>query len=109
MSATRHALYARTAAGGPAAVEAQLVALQAEIALGGDDATVTVWSDVDTSGAGTPGPGLTALLDEVERGVIDVVLVTALDRLGRSSQTVAEILARARSAGAAVLIAEVAR
>ena len=108
MSTVRFGLYARTAAGGPIAVEAQVQALRAAVAQRGG-CTVVVERDVNVSGAGGPGPGLAALLRVAAAGRIDVILVEGLDRLSRSPRTLARVLASIRAAGASVLIAEVTR
>ena len=108
MSTVRFGLYARTAAGGPVAVEAQVQALRAAVALRGGG-SVVVERDVNVSGAGGPGPGLAELLRAAAAGRIDVIVVEGLDRLSRSPRTLAGVLASIRRAGASVLIAEVSR
>jgi len=108
MSTIRYGLYARTAAGGPVAVDAQIEALRATVARQGGG-SIVVERDVNVSGAGEPGPGLTALLRAVATGDIDVIVVEGIDRLSRSSRTLTDVLASIRRAGASVLIPEVNR
>ena len=108
MNTVRFGLYARTAAGGPIAVEAQVQALRAAVARRGG-CSVVVERDVNVSGAGGPGPGLARLLGAAAAGRIDVIVVEGLDRLSRSPRTLAGVLASIRAAGASVLIAEVNR
>ncbi|MCA9559509.1 MAG: recombinase family protein [Myxococcales bacterium] len=105
MSTVRFGLYARTAAGGDTAADAQITALRAAVARRGG-ATVLVECDVNASGAGRPGPGLTALLDTAATGQVDAIVVAGLDRLGRSSRTLGEILGALRRAGVSVLVPE---
>lgn len=108
MSTGRFVIYARTAAGGSIAVDTQIEALRA-VAMRQGGRIVAVERDVNVAGAGEPGPGLAALLRAVAVGHIDVVVVEGLDRLSRSPQALARILARIRGAGASVLIPEVGR
>ena len=108
MSTVRFGLYARTAAGGDVAAEAQITQLRTAVARR-SGASVVVERDVNVSGAGRAGPGLAALLDAAAAGRIDVIVVEGLDRLGRSPRTLASVLASIRAAGASVLIAEVNR
>jgi len=80
----RYAVYARTAAGGPAAAERQITSARAAVAERGDGVIVHEYRDVNVSGSGGPGPGLASLLGAISSGEIDVVVVTGLGRLGRS-------------------------
>ena len=98
----RYAVYARTAAGGSAGADAQVAALRDAVARRGDGPVVSEHRDVNLSGIGAPGPGLVALLAEVARGSIDVVMVTGIERLGRSERRLREILASIERAGAVV-------
>ena len=108
MSTVRYALYARTAAGGDTAADAQVTALRAAVARRGG-ATVAVERDVNVSGAGRPGPGLTALLDAAATGQVDAIVVAGLDRISRSARTLGEVLGAIRRAGVWVLVPEVER
>jgi len=101
----RYGLYARTAAGGVHAVEAQVVAMVAEVARRGG-VVITHERDVNLSGAGEPAPGLQALLAGVDAGHIDIVGVTSVDRLGRSLAASARIVDRIRGAGAVLAVLE---
>ena len=106
MSTVRFGLYARTAAGGPIAVEAQVQALRAAVAQRGEG-SVVVERDVNVSGAGGPGPGLAELLRAAAAGRVDVIVVASIDRLSRSPRTLDRILGSVRRAGASVLVPEV--
>jgi site-specific DNA recombinase len=72
-------------------------------------AVVKGWTVVreyeDAGISGTKGeqdrPGLAALLADVERGEIHAVIVLALDRLGRKTSMVLDLVERLSSAGAA--------
>ncbi len=103
----RYAIYARTAAGGPEQIEAQVRAARKAIArdrrTGG---AVREYSDVNVAG-GLDGqvPGLAALLLDAASGLLDVVLVTDVGRLSRSAALLREILAALEVAGARVVCA----
>jgi len=101
------AIYARTAAGGPAAVEAQVARARAAIARHlGPGAAAREYRDINVSGAGRPGPGLTSLLRDLAAGAIDGVVVTDLARFGRSAQCIREVLGAIESAGGELLVVE---
>ena len=108
MSTVRFGLYARTAAGGDTAVDAQIAALRAAVARRGG-ASVVVERDVNVSGAGRPGARLAALLRAAAAGRVDALAVTSLDRFARSPRTLDEILASLHRAGVSVLVPEVVR
>jgi DNA invertase Pin-like site-specific DNA recombinase len=101
---SRRAIYARTAAGGPAAIDAQVERCRAS--LRGDAPPAAVYRDVDVSGAGSPGPGLTALLADIDAGRIDHVVVDDWTRLGRTPERVARVEAIARHAGCRISVVE---
>lgn len=101
----RRAIYARTAAGGPAAIDAQLERCRASLC--GDAALAAVYRDIDVSGAGSPGPALTALLADIDAGRIDHVVVDDWTRFGRTPEGVARVEAIARHAGCRLTVAEV--
>lgn len=98
----RYAIYARTAAGGPEQIEAQVRAARKAISrrlrTGG---AVRQYSDVNAAG-GPDGPlaGLAALLHDAASGLLDIVLVTDVTRLSRSAARLREILAALDAAGA---------
>jgi DNA invertase Pin-like site-specific DNA recombinase len=97
----RYILYARTAAGGRAAVDAQLAALRAVVVQRADGRVVQEHADVDVpAGAGL---GLAALLHDLAAGGADAVLVTDLARLARSPSRLATVLAAVEQSGARLL------
>jgi DNA invertase Pin-like site-specific DNA recombinase len=59
--------------------------------------------DIGHSGAKARRPALDALLDAARRGEIRVVMVTALDRLGRSLRNLLDLLDELRAAGCAIV------
>jgi DNA invertase Pin-like site-specific DNA recombinase len=94
----RYILYARTAAGGRAAVDAQLAALRAVVAQRADGRVVQEHADVDVP-AGT-GPGLAALLHDLAAGGADMVMETDVARLARAPGRLREVLTAIERAGA---------
>lgn len=88
----RYAVYARTASGGPSAVERQITSARAAVAERGDGVIVHEYQDVNVSGGGEPGPGLASLLGAISSGEIDVVVVTGLGRFGRSMASLNDTL-----------------
>jgi DNA invertase Pin-like site-specific DNA recombinase len=99
----RYALYARTAAGGREAVDAQLAALRAAVAERADGRVAR--EHVDVNVAAGSGAGLAALLHDLSDGSADAVLVTDLARLSRSSPRLADLLAAVELSGAQVVSA----
>jgi len=104
--ATRCVIYARTAAGGAHAVERQVAVLRSAIADRNGAKLVGEYRDVNVSGAGEAGPGLTALLGAVAAGGIDLVAVTGLGRFGRTAHRLGDTLAAIERGGARVLTVE---
>lgn len=98
------AIYARTAAGGDTAVEAQIERCMA--VLGVAAAGVRVYRDVNVSGVGPVPPGLTALLAAVEAGEVERVVAADWARFGRTPERVAQVRAVAALAGCPISIAE---
>lgn len=96
--AVRYALYARTATGGRAPVDAQLVALRAAVARRADGHVVREHLDVDVP-AGT-GPGLEALLHDLATGCADAVIATDVARLARAPGRLRDVLAVIERSGA---------
>lgn len=94
----RYVLYARTATGGRAAVDAQLAALRVAVAGRADGRVVGELADVDVA-AGT-GQGLEALLRDLAAGRADAVMVTDIARLARSPGRLRDILAAVERNGA---------
>ncbi|MDH6587631.1 DNA invertase Pin-like site-specific DNA recombinase [Streptomyces sp. SAI-133] len=58
------------------------------------------WEDLGESGATTSRPGLNELLAEITEGRVDVVLVSSLDRLGRTEAAIWRCLWQIEDAGA---------
>ncbi|QUC56978.1 recombinase family protein [Streptomyces sp. A2-16] len=58
------------------------------------------WEDLGESGATTSRPGLNELLAEIAVGRVDVVLVSSLDRLGRTEAAIWRCLWQIEDAGA---------
>lgn len=91
--AKRAALYLRVSTDGQT-IENQRLALEAVAERRGWTVT-QVYEDVGLSGARgrDKRPGFRAMMKEATRGSFDVVMVWAIDRLGRSTATVAPVLA----------------
>jgi DNA invertase Pin-like site-specific DNA recombinase len=62
-------------------------------------AAVTTYSDAAMSGASRFRPGYQQLLADLDRGLFDVVVVEALDRLGRKLADIADLYDRCTFAG----------
>jgi site-specific DNA recombinase len=62
-------------------------------------AAVTTYSDAAMSGASRFRPGYQQLLADLDRGLLDVVVVEALDRLGRKLADIADLYDRCTFAG----------
>ncbi|MFF7951667.1 recombinase family protein [Streptomyces griseorubiginosus] len=60
------------------------------------------WEDLGGSGSTTSRPGLNELLAEVAEGRVDVVVVSSLDRLGRTEAAIWHCLWQIEDAGAAL-------
>ncbi|WP_342781919.1 recombinase family protein [Streptomyces griseorubiginosus] len=60
------------------------------------------WEDLGESGSTTSRPGLNELLAEIVEGRVDVVVVSSLDRLGRTEAAIWHCLWQIEDAGAAV-------
>ncbi len=90
------ALYVRSASGNESAISEQTKNLNAFVDKQNLDSNfgwvVKVFSDNPGSGMDFKRPGLTALLDSVERRELDLIIVTDLLRLTRSSQNFWKIL-----------------
>ncbi len=82
--------------------ECQQIDLQAYCARQGWT-TPTVYQDVASGGAGSTRPQLERMLAEVRPGKINVVVVTKLDRLGRSLSHLALILEQFRTSGCGLI------
>ena len=99
----QYAIYARTAAGGTAAVEAQVERCRAQLRA---DEPASVYRDVNVSGVGVPGPGLAALLADIESGEVNHVVVADWARLGRSPARIAQVQAIGERVGCRLVVAE---
>ncbi|WP_158691068.1 recombinase family protein [Streptomyces sp. 351MFTsu5.1] len=60
------------------------------------------WEDLGESGSTTSRPGLNELLTEIAEGRVDVVVVSSLDRLGRTEAAIWHCLWQIEDAGAAL-------
>ena len=60
---------------------------------------VGTYSDAAASGASRFRPGYQKLLSDLDRGIFDVVVVEALDRLGRKLADIADLYDRCNFAG----------
>lgn len=101
----RYAIYARTAAGGPDEIAAQVQAARATIALehSRENAAIEEYIDQNVAaGPGVPAPGLTALLRGAVAGRFDFVLVKDLARLSRSAARLHEIRSAIERGGARI-------
>lgn len=98
----RAALYLRVSTEGQAdgfGLDAQRAKLHMLAAVEGWQ-VVTEFVDAGVSGRKAQRPGLDALLAAVEAREIDVVMIGALDRLGRSTRIVLDLVERITSTGA---------
>ncbi len=105
----RCAIYVRTAVEithgtGLAALDAQRDACAAYIRnqLGGS--WIASFEDVGFPGFGVTRPALRLLLADVDAGAIDVVVVSAVDRLSRSHRKRAKLMRRLQDAGVLLVV-----
>lgn len=108
-----YAIYARTAAGGRAAVNKQVRAAKDFLArrfrAGRRARPVKVYRDINSSGNNPPGPRLAALLADLAAGKIDFVVTADVVRLGRSEDRRDSVMASIERAGARVMFFRDAR
>jgi DNA invertase Pin-like site-specific DNA recombinase len=98
----RAALYLRVSTDGQTTENQRLVL--AEVAERRGWAVVATYDDQGRSGAGARGrrPGFDAMLKDAGRRRFDILMVAAIDRLGRSTATVSTALADLTGAGTAI-------
>ena len=98
----RTAVYARTAAGGPEALDAQVDQARALVR----DVPVVVYRDMNVPGFDTATPALAELLSDMEGGQVDEVIARDWTRFGRSLSQVERVRAVARSSGCRLRLVE---
>jgi len=102
----RLAIYARsaTAQGADAAIERQLDRARDAIAhAGGDPTAARVYTDHNASGISCDRPGLVALIEAIEAGELDAVILERAARLSRDLHAFARIARRVDGADVALV------
>ena len=79
ISSPQIAIYARCGYGG--SVDNQIEACKKAVS---DNASVSVYSDIDASGMDLHRSALNALIDDVKNGLVDKVVITDISRISRS-------------------------
>jgi DNA invertase Pin-like site-specific DNA recombinase len=98
---TRAALYARVSTTDQHS-ESQLIALREYAARMGWD--VTEYTDEGVSGSKAKRPALEAMMSGVHHRRVDAVVITKLDRLGRSVPHLCDVAAALRAAGVRLVV-----
>ena len=101
----RVAIYARSATTSTSSIEQQTQrGREAITRAGGDASRALVFSDMPISGLRLARPGLDALLHEIDRGSVDVVVTADASRLSRDTDGLARITERMRAVGVDLVI-----
>jgi site-specific DNA recombinase len=103
---TKHiALYVRTATNSLKAIQAQLTALEEyteELKASGQTLTLSLHLDIAARSSDTDRPGLTELIELVETGMVDLVLMTDITRISANQTDAMAIVTLLTDYGAVV-------
>jgi DNA invertase Pin-like site-specific DNA recombinase len=104
------ALYVRSASSfteGASALDVQRTQLK-EYAAQDEARIVKIYSDAGISGISNPQkwPGLSAMLEDAQQGVFNVLYIASMDRLGRRAEYLMDIVNQLQTAGVKIMVNE---
>ena len=104
------ALYVRSASSfteGASALDVQRTQLE-EYAAQDEARIVKIYSDAGISGISDPQkwPGLSAMLEDAQQGVFNVLYIASMDRLGRRAEYLMDIVSQLQTAGVKIMVNE---